>query len=65
MRIGFTPTLGAVAWQPFQSTYGWNFAGHAAVYVQYRDRAGNVSTIYSAADPSGQNYHLYLPKITH
>ncbi len=50
MRISNDPDLSGVAWGPFAATVaGWDLGdvapgAHAVVHVQFRDRAGNVSS---------------------
>jgi hypothetical protein len=49
MRLGKSADLSAVAWQSFASTATWDFGIGPTVYVQFQDRAGNLSAVVSAA----------------
>lgn len=46
MRLGEN-TLESATWQPFTDTVTWTLHSDI-VYVQFRDRAGNVSSLYSS-----------------
>jgi N-acetylneuraminic acid mutarotase len=50
MRIGNQPDLSSAAWQPYAESASWDLPSGGTVYVQFRDRVGNVSTAYSARD---------------
>ena len=47
MRVGEDPVLNGASWQPYTSTLGWSSASPTA-YVQFRDRAGNLSLVYGS-----------------
>jgi hypothetical protein len=70
MRVGLTPNLSQVAWQPYASSRTLPRNGTAPenvrAYAQFRDGAGNVSTVVCAtADGTtcagGQQTYLWLP----
>ena len=50
MRVSNDANLDAVQWQPFQPEIAWQLApnakGYAIVFAQFRDKAGNESTVY-------------------
>ena len=48
MLISNDPEFEGAAWEPFASSKGWAVPnGVTTVHVQYRDRAGNVSQVYT------------------
>jgi len=51
MRISEDPSFGDAVWQPYTTTLTWPISytveTEKALYVQYRDLAGNVSEVYS------------------
>ncbi|MFN8523437.1 MAG: choice-of-anchor Q domain-containing protein [Chloroflexota bacterium] len=51
VRIGSGPDISDGAWQPFQSSVPWNLNEHRNAYVQFKDRAGNLSPIYGWPHP--------------
>jgi hypothetical protein len=51
MRINNTGDMEGVAWEPYATTKAWTLdqqSGLAAVFVQYRDAAGNESDVFPA-----------------
>ncbi|MEA3340187.1 MAG: hypothetical protein U9R15_09490, partial [Chloroflexota bacterium] len=71
MRLNDTPTMtlvlpgGAItatAWQPYTQTVEWALAGDV-VYAQFRDRAGNTSSVYSSEGDEYEPYQIYLPLV--
>jgi hypothetical protein len=60
MRLSDNQSFSGAAWQPYSTTVVWPVTGEA-VYVQYRDNAGNVSLAYSANLPS--EHRVYLPMV--
>jgi hypothetical protein len=61
MRLSGAPTFAGAAWQTYTPVYSWSVGGEPAVYVQYRDNAGNVSLTYSASLPA--SHRQFLPLI--
>ena len=63
MLIANEPTFAGATWEPYQSTRSWSITpqdGRAAVFVKYRDAAGNESEVAIATiEVAGQE--LYLP----
>jgi hypothetical protein len=52
MRIGDSSSLSVLDWEPFQTTKPWTLSsgdGTKTIYVQFRDRAGNESTVISGS----------------
>lgn len=62
MRLSHEPRFVGTIWQDYATTTSWTTNGGARVYVQFRDRAGNVSPVYSAA--VGPFLKVYLPALT-
>ena len=62
MRLSDQPTFENAAWEPFSSSRTWDFASSPAVFVQFRDEAGNESPTYSAS--LGQGSTVFLPFVT-
>ena len=64
MRISHTSNMQGAVWEPYAPTKAWTLAvapnGLGAVYVQYRDHAGNESLVYAATIPVS-GYKTYLP----
>ena len=67
MRVAEDPQFAAAQWQPYASELAWTLSsgdGEKIVYVQFRDRAGNLSQVYSATitlDKQGGLLYYYLP----
>lgn len=61
MRIGNEPDLAGADWQPYAASIPWTFDARGIVYGQFRDRAGNVSAIFSADLAAAKAPTLYLP----
>lgn len=61
MRFSTVPTMTNAAWQPYTPTLNWS--GSATIlYVQYRDRAGNLSPVYGTdGSDSSLIRRLHLP----
>jgi surface antigen len=57
MRLAEETTFDAAPWQGYTHTLTTPWPASGVIYVQYRDRAGNVSSILSAEGPR----RLYLP----
>src|SRR5437867_1824542 len=55
MLISNTPDFAGAAWEPFATNRVWTLAGNTTVYVRFRDKAGNVSSVIST------QARLYLP----
>jgi hypothetical protein len=51
MRLANRADLAGSAWQSLASQVTWDFTGGGTVYVQFRDEAGNVSTLLSRSLP--------------
>lgn len=51
----------SLPWQPFATSATLTLSGDVA-YVQFRDHAGNVSSVY-ASDGSTDQQHIYLPLV--
>jgi hypothetical protein len=49
MRLSNRGDFAGAQWEPFATSKTWNFDNANTVYVQYRDRAGNVSQTYSTS----------------
>jgi hypothetical protein len=47
MRLSNRGDFAGAQWEPFATSKSWNFDNANTVYVQYRDRASNVSQTYS------------------
>jgi len=71
MRISDVPTmtlssptgaLTAASWQPYEQTVEWVLTGDA-IYVQFRDRAGNTSPVYSSGGDEYEPNLIYLPLV--
>jgi hypothetical protein len=72
MRVGLTSNLSQVAWQPYASSRTLPRNGTAPenvrAYAQFRDGAGNVSTVVCATPDgtlcaAGQQTFLWLPLV--
>ena len=65
MLIANEPTFAGATWEPYQSTRSWSLLpqdGRAAVFVKYRDAAGNESEVAIATiEVAGRE--LYLPRV--
>ena len=65
MLIANEPTFAGATWEPYQSTRSWSLLpqdGRAAVFVKYRDGAGNESEVAIATiEVAGRE--LYLPRV--
>ncbi|HET9222067.1 MAG TPA: hypothetical protein VFO07_06165, partial [Roseiflexaceae bacterium] len=59
MRLSARPDFDGASWEPFASNRTWDFSANPTVYVQFRDRAGNVSSAYAASLPEKQV--VFLP----
>jgi spore coat protein U-like protein len=57
MRLAEEPTFGGVQWQFYTDTLTTTWPANGVVYVQYRDRAGNLSPVVS------NRYEIYLPLV--
>jgi hypothetical protein len=62
MRTGQDPLLAGAAWQPYTTTLPWD-SGSPNAYVQYSDRAGNLSRIYSSEEGPCPGEPIYLPLV--
>ncbi len=71
MRISDVPTmtlsspaggLTSASWQPYEQTVEWVLTGDA-VYVQFRDRAGNTSPVYSSSGDEYEPNRICLPLV--
>ena len=60
MRLSEDPQLTNGSWRPYSVTYDWTLGGEV-IYVQYRDRAGNVSPVYGSDE--SQLRITYLPMV--
>jgi hypothetical protein len=60
MRLSDSQSFSGATWQAYSTTAVWPVTGEA-VYVQYRDNAGNVSPVYSATLPG--EHRVYLPVV--
>ena len=60
MRLSDSQSFSGATWQAYSTTVVWPVTGEA-VYVQYRDNAGNVSPVYSASLPG--EHRVYLPVV--
>jgi hypothetical protein len=47
MRLSNRGDFAGAQWEPYAASKQWDFDNANTVYVQYRDRAGNVSAAYS------------------
>jgi len=61
MQLGLDPTLQDAVWQPFQPTSEMSVRAGQQIYMQVRDRVGNVSAITSTRVP----YAVYIPLVSH
>ncbi len=62
VRISASPRFDGAEWQPYEQSYfEWNSSDGNA-YIQFRDRAGNVSQTYTV-DFGGTHSQTYLPII--
>ena len=61
MRISTDENFAGANWQPYEQFLTWDEPG-AGVYAQFRDRADNLSPIYSAVG-SDSMFKVYLPTI--
>jgi hypothetical protein len=61
MRISGDPSFTGAAWEAYTTSKIWPAGQDAAVFVQYRDNAGNESVVYSAALTI--THRLFLPLI--
>ena len=59
MLISNDSNLAGTRWEGYAPTREWTLDANRTVYVRYRDRAGNVSPVYSAVEP----HWVYLPII--
>ncbi len=50
------------AWQPYTQTVDWALIGDV-VYAQFRDRAGNTSSVYSSEGDEYEPHRIYLPLV--
>ncbi len=50
MMIGNDSDFSDAYWEPYQTPRDWGMTG-STVYVKFRDKAGNISIIYSASRP--------------
>lgn len=53
MRISNKSDLKGAKWQPFRKSRSWSLAGNQAVFVQFKDNAGNVSKTYASTTCTG------------
>jgi surface antigen len=64
MRVGGNVSMADAAWQPYTNTLAWVLTSDV-VYAQFRDRAGNLSSVYgsdgSVYDPNARR--IYLPLV--
>jgi N-acetylneuraminic acid mutarotase len=47
MRISNRADFAGAAWQTYATSVSWDFTGGGTVYGQFRDKAGNLSPVYS------------------
>jgi hypothetical protein len=59
MRVSNQANLDDATWQPYASTLAWDMGASNAVYVQFRDYAGNISQAYMATRNGKQT--VFLP----
>jgi len=57
VRVSTEPALGSAPWQAYTDTLSTTWPLEGVVYVQFRDRAGNRSSVVSVRDV----YAVYLP----
>ena len=57
--------IDAASWQPYSNTLAWKMES-SVVYVQFRDRAGNVSSTYDSNSGEWETVRwVYLPLVLH
>jgi N-acetylneuraminic acid mutarotase len=61
MRLAEDQTFIGAQWQAYTTTYSWLLGAKPTIYVQFRDNAGNESSIYSAPLPITR--YLFLPAV--
>jgi hypothetical protein len=61
MRVGGSEDLSGDAWQPFATRATLTLPGDVA-YAQFRDHAGNASSVYDSDDSTGE-HQVYLPLV--
>ncbi len=59
MRLSDSPDFDSASWEPFSSSRAWDFGTSTAVFVQFRDAAGNESPTYIAS--LAGNSTVFLP----
>ena len=57
MQLSNISDFSDAVWQEYEQTYPWTLDEKLTVYARFRDDAGNVSEVYSAA----KEHHTYLP----
>ena len=61
MRFSSQVSFAGASWESFKTTRVWAMGSSQTVYVQFQDKAGNVSQIYTVGAPV---IKVYLPGIT-
>ena len=61
MLISNQPDFAGAIWESYATSRAWALGSNTAVYVRFRDNAGNVSVTYSASRLS--NWSVFLPLI--
>jgi hypothetical protein len=54
MRVSNQMNLDGASWQPYATTLDWDMGNSNAIYVQFRDNAGNISQTYTATQAGKQ-----------
>ena len=58
MLISNQPDFAGATWEAYATRRAWTLGSNAAVYVRFRDNAGNVSSTYSTSQ-----WKVFLPLI--
>ena len=58
MLISNQPDCAGATWEAYATSRAWAIGSETAVYVRFRDNAGNVSQTYSASQ-----WKVFLPII--
>ena len=62
MRLSNWSDLSGAPWEPYAASRTWTVDSTNTVYVQFRDKAANVSQIYSSASaPVPARASVFLP----
>jgi hypothetical protein len=62
MRVSNQVNFDEASWRPYATMLAWDMGSSNAVYVQFRDNAGNFSQIYAATRAGKQI--VFLPLVT-